>query len=216
MKKILLVSLLGSSTFFNTACTDEEIAAGIIGVGIGIGISADSDRDDHHYHRPPPPPPPRYPGPGCGPRPRRPHRGYATTTKMAVNVQALDFASKYNVSMETAEKIQTAFADVGTKGVGAFEAIGLNKADLKNIAARSMPKAESLQTMATKLDLSQAQARDLVKVLISDFAAQASNVESTYWQSCMAKGSWKTPQNASCKNTEWNGCSPETGATLCY
>lgn len=237
MKKIMLVALLASSMFFNTACTDDEVAAGIIGVGVGVGIAAGAG-DHDHYHRPPP----RYPGPDYGHRPGygpgygrgpgwggpgRPHRGFAADVTLATssafdtalassNPQVVEFANKYNVSTDAATKIQSAFANVESQGIASFQAIGLNKADLKAISQRQLPEDSSLKALSEKLDVSQAQARDLVQSLIKDFDAQASDVSSTYWQSCMAKGSWKTPQNLYCTSTSWNGCAPATGATLCY
>ena len=230
MKKIIFVSLLAGSVLFNTACTDTEVAAGIIGVGVGIGIAAGAgDHHDHyHDHRPPDRyPGPRYGHPGYGRGPGYPHHGYysaevnlATSdvfdTTVAANTAVLDFASKYNVSTDAAAKIQSAFENVQTQGISSFESIGLKKADLMAIAQRQMPGTSSLTSFAQKLDLSQAQARDLLQVLIKDFDAQASDVTSSYWQSCMAKGKWKTPQNLYCTSTSWQGCAPQTGATLCY
>lgn len=227
MKKTAIIALLASSMFFNTACTDEEVVATIIGVGVGIAIVAGGDSDHHR------PPPDRYPGPdhgrprpGYGHGPGRPHRGYSADVNLtssevfdstlAADAEVLEFANKYGVATDAAAKIQNAFATVGTQGVSSFESIGLNKADLKAIAQREMPQEDSLKTLSQKLDLSEAQARDLIKVLIKDFDTQASNVESSYWKSCMAKGQWRTPQNAFCKSTSWQGCAPVTGASLCY
>lgn len=242
MKKTLLVALLTSSMFFNTACTDDEVEAGVIGAAIGIGIAVgagahDHDHHDHRDQRPPDrypgpdygrPRPPDYGRPGYGPGygPGRPHRGYSADvtlatsdvfdTAMAADATIVEFASKHGISTKAAAKIQVAFANVESQGLKSFESIGLKKSDLKDIAKREMPDADALKAVAGKLDLSQAQARDLIKVLIKDFDAQASNVESPYWQSCMAQGKWKTPQNMYCKSTSWNGCAPESGATLCY
>lgn len=239
MKKTLLVALLASSMFFNTACTDDEVEAGIIGVAIGIGIAAgahDHDHHDHHDHRPPDRYPgpdygrprydrPGYGGPGYGPGPGRPHRGYSADVNLAsseifdtavADSTIVEFANSHGISTAAAAKIQNAFANVESKGIASFESIGLKKSDLKDIAKREMPDADALKAVAGKLDLSQAQARDLIKVLIKDFDAQASNVESPYWKSCMAQGKWRTPQNLYCKSTSWNGCAPETGASLCY
>ncbi|MBS1972099.1 MAG: hypothetical protein JSU04_17445 [Bdellovibrionales bacterium] len=240
MKK-LLIALLASSLFFNTACTDDEVAAGVIGaaIGVGIAVGAGGGHHDHDHDRRPPD---RYPGPdygrpgygrpgygrgpGYGPGPGRPHRGYSADVTLAssevfdtavgANSQTVDFASKYGISDAAAAKIETAFANVETQGLASFESIGLKKADLKDIAKREMPDTDSLKAVAGKLDMSQAQARDLIKELIQNFDAQASNVDSNYWQSCMAKGRWKTPQNMYCKSTSWNGCAPATGASLCY
>ncbi|MBC7371753.1 MAG: hypothetical protein H7326_09315, partial [Bdellovibrionaceae bacterium] len=58
--------------------------------------------------------------------------------------------------------------------------------------------------------------KDFVSSLITEFSAQASDVNSDYWQSCMAGGKWKTAQNTSCSDVSWKGCSPATGATACY
>jgi hypothetical protein len=233
MKKTLLITLLASSMFFNTACTDDEVAAGAIGAAIGVGIAVGAGGHDHHDRRPPDRYPgpdygrPRYDRPGYGRGPVRPHRGYSVdvtlassevfeTTIAAANPEVVEFANKYGISTNAAAKIQNAFANVESQGLSAFAAIGLKKADLKDIAKRQMPAPDSLASVAGKLDLSQAQARDLIKVLIKDFDVQASNVNSPYWQSCMAKGHWKTPENFYCKSTSWNGCAPELGATLCY
>lgn len=244
MKKTLLVALLASSMLFNTACTDDEIAAGAIGVAIGVGIAVGAHDHDHDHHdRPDRRPPGRYPGPdygrprppdygrpgygpGRGHGPGRPHRGYSADvtlassevfdTTVASNSEVVEFANKHGISTQAAAKIQTAFANVESQGIKSFEAIGLKKSDLKDIAKREMPDADALKAVAGKLDLSQAQARDLIKVMIKDFDAQASNVESPYWQSCMAEGKWRTPQNLYCKSTSWKGCAPETGASLCY
>jgi hypothetical protein len=241
MKKLLVV-LLASSMFFNTACTDDEVAAGVIGAAIGVGIAVGAS-GDHHHHDHDRRPPGRYPGPDYGrPRPGpgygpgygrgpgygpgRPHRGYAADVSLAssevfdaavgANSQTVDFSSKYGISDAAAAKIEKAFANVETQGLKSFESIGLKKADLKDIAKRELPETDALKAVAGKLDMSQAQARDLIKELIKNFDAQASNVNSSYWQSCMAKGKWKTPQNIYCKSTSWNGCAPATGASLCY
>lgn len=228
MKKIILVSLLASSVFLNTACTDDEIAAGIIGVAIGVGVAAGSHDHDHHrrhdydngyrdgHHD-------GYRNGRHDSYPPRRYRHYALETKLAtsfdnkvVDSDVLAFSQKYNISTDAAMKIQKAFVDVEVKGTESFATIGLSKKDLRTIAKRELPASSSIKSMADKLDISEAQSRDLIKDLIKEFDVQASNITSPYWQSCMGKGKWRTPQNLYCKNTAWNGCSPETGATLCY
>jgi len=216
---------------FNTACNDREIAAGIIGIGIGIGIAAgghDHDRDHHHHdrrrhdydhgrrHHPPPRhdrnPPPRY------------RRYYTADLKLetpfdtkAASSDVLEFSKKYNVSTDAAAKIKVAFDGVKSKGLESFATIGLSKKDIRAIAKRDLPESSSIKAMADKLDIAEHQSRDLIKDLIAEFDDQASSVDSPYWQSCMSQGkSWRTPQNLYCTNTAWNGCSPDTGATLCY
>lgn len=231
MKKILLVSLLTSSMFLNTACTEDEVALGIIGaVGIGIGVAiatSDSDndeyrdgyrdgrrddrRDDHrrgHHDR----------GRGHGG-----HRRYALITgsqssfgTVAADSKLADFSQKYHISTTAAAKIQNAFANGQKEGTKAFAAIGLTQNDLRTIASRSLPGNDSIAAMAQTLDLPESKAKVLLQDLIQEFSAQAADVNSNYWQSCKAKGSWKTPQNASCQKESWEGCSPATGASLCF
>ncbi|MNK07368.1 hypothetical protein D3C87_252810 [compost metagenome] len=208
MKKIIFSGLLVATLFCNTGCEPSEIAAGAIGVAIGVGIGSSHNGHHRHDHYRPP----RYRE--C----RGYHRCYSADTGvgLAVNTEALDFAQKHQISLDAATKIQTAFDQVATQGLSAFEAVGLSQRDLSTISSRSMPGQKSLANVAVKLDMSEAQARDLLKGMITEFDAQASNVESPYWQSCMAKGKWKTPQNGRCTTTAWEGCSPENGATLCY
>lgn len=235
MKKVILVSLLVSSMFLNTACDDSEIAAGIIGVGIGIGIAAGSDHDHDHHHRRHDYdngyrdghrdgyhdgrrddwrrdhyPPPRY-------------RRYAAEIKLetpfdtkAVSSDVQAFAKEYGVSTEAAVKVKAAFDGVKANGLESFATIGLSKKDIRTIAKRDLPASSSIKTMADKLDISEAQSRDLIKDLIAEFDAQASDVASPYWSACMGKGRWRTPENLYCTNTAWKGCSPDTGASLCY
>ncbi|WP_295903058.1 hypothetical protein [uncultured Bdellovibrio sp.] len=207
MKKIILSGLLITTLFCNTGCDSSDIAAGAIGVAIGIGIGASDHGHGHHHDRRPP----RYRE--CGR-----YRCYEANTQidLGTNPEAVAFAQRHQISLQAAEQIQDAFAKVSTEGLNAFTRIGLNEKDIKAISKRSLPDSDSLALMAQKLDMSQAQARDLMKAVVADFDAQASDVSSAYWQSCMAKGKWKTPQNMICKKTFWPGCSPETGATLCY
>lgn len=213
MKKIILASVLVCATIFNAGCTDGEVAAGAIGVIIGIGLGGDNG---HDHHRPPP-----Y-------HPRRPRHydavaagSAAGSTEVATvtteeNPALLDFALKYNISLEAAEKVNAAFQGVQTEGTSSFAKIGLNQSDIKTIMRHELPSSSAIKSLAGKLDMSEAQARDFLVSLNKEFQAQAEDVTSPYWQSCMAKGKWKTPQNLYCKSTSWNGCAPESGATLCY
>lgn len=207
MKKIILSGLLISTLFLNAGCDSSDIAAGAIGVAIGIGIGSGDDGHHHHHDRRPP----RYRE--CG---RYGCYEASVDLNLETDPQVVEFAQRHQISLASAELVQEAFAKVPTEGLKSFERIGLNEKDIKSISVRSMPRREAISAMATKLDMSETQARDLIQGIIADFDAQASNIESEYWQACMAKGRWKTPQNASCSKTFWNGCSPETGATLCY
>lgn len=206
MKKIILSGLLIATMFFNAGCDADEIAAGAIGVAIGIGIGSHSSGHNHHHHRPP-----RYNR--CG-------RHYCYNANMELNLggnkKLADFAEKHQISVWAAGEINESFKNVSKYGLNSFARIGLSENDVKVIAKGDMPDSDSIKRMSEKLDLSQAQARDLLKGMLADFDSQANDVNSDYWQSCIAKGEWKTPQNSSCKSTEWSGCGPANGAKLCY
>lgn len=206
MKKIILSGLLISTMFLNSGCDSSDVAAGAIGVAIGIGIGSGGDGHHHGHDRRPP----RYRK--CGR-----HRCYNANLEidLAKNSEVAEFAQRHQISLGAAEQVQGAFAAVPTEGLGAFARIGLSDKDIVSISRRSMPQSSSIAALAGKLDISEAQARDLLKGVVADFDAQASDIESPYWQSCMEKGKWKTPENSSCSKSSWTGCSPETGATLC-
>ena len=207
MKKIIMSGLLIATLFCNTGCDSSDIAAGAIGVAIGIGLGSDGHGHGHHHDRRPP----RYRE--CGR-----HRCYeaATQLDLGTNPEVVAFAQRHEISLSAAEQIQAAFDQVPTEGLNAFARVGLSTKDIQAISMRSMPVASSIEAMATKLEMSSSEAQQLLQTIVADFSAQAADVQSNYWQSCMAKGSWKTPQNLSCSSTSWAGCAPTTGATLCY
>jgi hypothetical protein len=202
MKKLIVLAIIGSQIF--AGCSRREVLAGIIGVGIGLGLARHHDHHDGRRHH------------------RRHYNNdrytyyTADLEEMAAKSDAQRFANKHHIGIDTATKIQKAFTDLPTKGLGSFASIGLGKSDLKALAQKDLPSTEGIKNMADKLDMSQAQARDLLVSMTKDFEAQASNVDSSYWKSCMQDGKWKTPQNASCQSLSANGCSPQTGASMCY
>ncbi|MBS1971662.1 MAG: hypothetical protein JSU04_15225 [Bdellovibrionales bacterium] len=215
MKKLIVLALiLGSQVL--VSCRTGEVVAGAIGVGVGIGIGRYYDRHHHHRH---------YHGGyyddgyyNGGYYGDRYGYGYWSVDleATAANSDAQKFADKHGVSLDVAKKIQKAFAGLPAQGMSSFKSIGLGKSDLKAIAKHDLPSVEGIRQMAAKLDMSEAQARDLLVSINKDFAAQASNVNSSYWKSCMKDGEWSTPQNSFCQQSSWNGCSPATGASMCY
>lgn len=216
MKKLVIMGMLATAMMFNAGCTDGEVAAGAIGVIVGIGLGSGPDHHDHHR------PPPYHRGRHWDAQANvtLPTTGAAPVAVQVEDTQAdsqvADFAFKYNISLDAANKVNDAFQGVQKNGVSSFATIGLNKSDIQAIMKHQLPETSSIKSMASKLDMSEAQARDFLVAMNREFQAQASDVSSPYWQACMAKGSWKTAENMYCKSTSWNGCAPETGATLCY
>jgi hypothetical protein len=229
MKKILITGLLISSVFFNVACDSDEIAAGAIGIGIGIGLGSLDDGNHHdgghhdgygHDHD-------RggwdhggYDGGHGRGRHCNEYRCFNTASveasSAAPQFAATSFAQKHGITPAAGAKIQQAFANVNQSGLASFQAIGLDESALKSIMNRSVPNSASVRAMSQELNISEAQSLTLLQNLVSEFDQQAADGTSAYWQSCQAKGQWKTPQNAHCTTGAWSGCSPETGATLCY
>lgn len=207
MKKFLLLFILGSSLFFNVGCDSSDVAAGAVGVGVGIGLNRWWHRHHHydrHHHRH---------------RHGRYRYGYGGWSNYAADNAKSDvarFAAKYNISKSTAQKLKNAFDGAEVHGLDSFKSIGLDKRDLRAIASYQLPDRRSIHDFAEKLNLSDSQAIDLLQTMNRQFEKQVSNVKSYYWQTCMADGAWKTPQSNFCQSTSWNGCSPKTGATLCY
>lgn len=197
MKKLILFPLIMGSLFLNTACDSDELVAGAIGVGIGVGVGRHYDR--HHD--------------------RRRHRDrWILNEEMQATASSSTqaFAQRHNLPLSSATKIANAFNGLDSNGLASFATIGLNQKDLQAMAMNGMPEPASVQNMAGKLGISNGHARTLLTELNRKFAVASSNINSDYWQACMDKGTWRTPQNNYCRQTFWNGCSPETGARVCY
>ena len=209
MTKVLVLGLLASAMIFNAGCTDDELTAGAVGVIIGAGLNDDGP---HYGH----------------PHPHRRWDAQVSSGSVSANIfgqeaasvetssNVADFAAKNNISVDAAQKIHDALNGIQSQGLSSLSQIGLQRKDLESIAARSVPETSSIQAMAAKLDMSEAQARDLLTSMTQQFTMQAADVNSPYWQSCMAKGQWKTPENNYCASTSWTGCSPDAGASLCF
>lgn len=207
MKKIILSGLLLSTLFLNSGCTDDEIAAGAIGIAIGIGLGS----DNHGHHHPPHRPPPRYRE--CG---RYGCYSANLALDFAQDQKVVSFAQRHGVSLGVASQVQQAFDAVPQEGLAAFSRVGLNEKAIQAITLRTLPSESSIESLAQHLEMSNEEATGFLRRMVADFDVQASDVTSAYWQSCMAKGKWKTRENTNCKKSSWPGCSPETGATLCY
>lgn len=126
------------------------------------------------------------------------------------------FASRHQIPMSAAQKINDAFVASDTQGLAAFQSVGLNESDLRAIVDRTQVDEASIARVDQALGLKAGQSQELLQGMTADFDAQAKDVNSPYWQACIEEGTWKTPQNAACQNVSEKGCSPQTGATYCY
>lgn len=92
---------------------------------------------------------------------------------------------------------------------------GVDYSDLLALSQLQVPSRDGIERVAKSLNEDPAHIEKLAQSFVTDVSAQMSDVNSEYWQGCMASGHWMTPQNARCSKTYWNGCTPETGATSC-
>lgn len=218
MRNGLISLVVASSVFAVPSCTVEEqaIAGGILaGVITGAAIIA---------------------GPTC-------HGGYRTVCESyvdywgyvhtgchevydscayyrginpGVSVQAEQFANKYNLSMEAGQKVVSALEQAATGDLAALKLIGLTAENITTVTQMQTPTQESLVQSAQTLNIAPATVHAMVSDVVAQSKAQLKDVGSAYWTSCMGKtGSWKTDKNILCKQTFWNGCTPETGASYC-
>ena len=220
--KSLIVIMVSLSMLFMTACEDEDVA---IGTGlIIIGASKISKGSSRHQrfrrnHR------------RNLRRHHRPHRrsrrgtihahGTGSFYGASLGIQTesdLDVhkvSSEFHLDLDTAHDFASALEMSLDGDISGLEDIGFSGKDLKRLSKFKMPKSDSIQRIAFNLNQKPVHTKAMLQNLINGSKAQASDINSYLWQSCMAEGKWKTPQNSYCSRTSWNGCSPATGATAC-
>ncbi|KYG64056.1 hypothetical protein AZI86_14725 [Bdellovibrio bacteriovorus] len=243
MKKMLLTGLLVVLGIAATGCTRGEVSDGSNGVGVGIGIGypdpwhpgypGDRYPNDPYpndpwpseptepYPAPPARGPVRPPGSNCDRLgcwdPNSPNFvNFAASSSSNLSKNTAKLEAKYGLPRSAAARIANAFNNVRAQGMESFLSIGLTEKDFKAMMKRQLPSDEAVQRAAGKLGLSEKQSRQVLTAMMRSFWAQAANVNSPYWKYCQMGGHWKTDQNRSCSKLHWPGCSPQTGAQLCY
>lgn len=205
MRKIFLLLLaLAVTTTQLSACSDEDYA---FGSGFIVGLITGRHTNHHHHRRHGPPH----------------YRRYVAMFDGDAIVSGLDEANllqsnletKYNLSNSAAEKLAAALilSEDGDK-TGLLN-LGLREKDLYLISKLDMPTNSSINNVAYTLNESPDKVHSIFESVISELRNQAVDVDSAMWQSCVSSGMWKTPENSRCSDLRWNGCSPDTGATLC-
>lgn len=207
-------------------CRAEDVA--IIGGAVAIiaGVEAKADRLEHEKkHHPPvvvvptPPPPHR---PRC--RTYRDYRGRIRST-------CPGGYSSLALKTETGAKLELLGQLAMTGNTEALSDLGLTE---ELITAAFNHRAEALDsrvgtfssrvatlnsrvgTLARTLDLSVEETAKLVAELAHEVKIQGQDINSALWTTCVANGSWRTDANGGvCQSTEWTGCSPATGASVC-
>ncbi len=137
----------------------------------------------------------------------------ATEKLSSPRVNAL--ATKYQLSTAASEKLLSGLDALSAGNKEALASLGLTTDSIKALARLKVPSEENLSPVAQSLGVSVATVHSMVQDVVGQIKVQAADVKSNYWTSCMATGTWKTNANLYCADTTWNGCSPDTGATLC-
>lgn len=133
--------------------------------------------------------------------------------QQAKNDQA--WMKQYGMSAASLKTLDQAFVTCKEGSYEGLENLGLTEKDANRIVRFQMPTNEGITNLSANLKITPQQGQKMVAFLIQTASAQAKDVNSNLWQVCMANGYWQTPENNNCQKTYWNGCSPETGATMC-
>lgn len=237
-KRLLLLSLAGAFVVTSTGCNERDVAAGVIIGGVigGAIAGATSDdgysrRDHRRDHRRD-----RFERRRDRRDHRRDHRrdrrdrdrfgwhsadmaGDFTTSAFLDEIGLVSkvdaFSQRFQVSQATAETYVDAVEQAQAGDVEALNTLGLTSSDIEDVASLRMPSRSSVHAMATKLNVTSVKAEEILAALVDETRVQFADINSDVWATCMAGGKWKTPENSYCKDTDWNGCSPGTGASKC-
>jgi len=229
IKCIALILASLSMIFLTTGCNEEDVIIGTGLIVIGAAkVATGSKKYPGRYHRRNHRRHGRIHRRGSHHR-RGHHRGghhhrrngyhfLNAEVSSDLNNSALDIrkvSSQFGLEMESAAILISAIEMSLDGDITALEEIGFSEKDQKRMSKFKLPKAESIQRIAYSLNQEPVQTKAMLKSLIDESKVQAKDINSYLWQSCMAEGAWKTPQNMYCKNTAWKGCAPFSGATTC-
>ncbi|CAN5641357.1 hypothetical protein BH10BDE1_BH10BDE1_11480 [soil metagenome] len=130
--------------------------------------------------------------------------------------KANDIAFKYNLPLQSAERLTAILQDAAAGNSSALVDMGLSNDEMTRVARYTMPTDAALDQIAAKLAMTREMSRGLVQQLMNETRAQMADISSPAWTACQATGKWKTDANGgTCKSTSWSGCAPETGASIC-
>ncbi len=141
------------------------------------------------------------------------------SSPLALSVPETDvskLAMKYNIPLESAERLTSVLKSAAAGDSAPLIAMGLSKDEMNRVAKYLLPSDAALDQIGTSLAMSRTMSRGLVQQLMDETRVQMSDVNSAAWTACQKTGKWKTDANGgTCKSTEWSGCSPRTGASMC-
>lgn len=123
------------------------------------------------------------------------------------------FASKVSLESISIDRAMHMIASIDKHGA---RRAGLKSEDIGSVLNNKPFTDARLEEFARFHGVSKHVAADKVEKIVSAFNEQRQRTDSVYWQTCIQSGKWATLENHSCEKTFWKGCSPETGATMCF
>lgn len=124
-------------------------------------------------------------------------------------------ASSFQFPDHGAERLWEALDRARHHDLSGVHRLGLTHEDLQTLATKKSLPAPKLDALARNLGTSPQNAQSFIREMAQEFQRQGRNLNSPLWRHCVTSGHWMTNRNRSCKDTLWNGCSPQTGATIC-
>lgn len=212
--KSLLSVLVALSMVFLTGCDDEDVVVGVGLIAIGATkVIVGADRDGYYYKR--------NRRRRIRRRGRRGHGrrlGYSSAplaNPAFSGPEIVKMSNELGLSRGSAVKLATAFELAQDGDISLLNEVGFTEDVLLDMSHYDLPSYESRVAMAEQLGQSPQETSRMLREMMAQSKAQATNVNSYLWQSCQAEGQWKTPENLFCRSTSWKGCSPATGASSC-
>jgi hypothetical protein len=133
----------------------------------------------------------------------------------ALNDDAIRLAAKYSLSVDGTQKLLVALQAAQFGKTDELQKMGLTERAVEDLILRRKLSPEALDVLAKAMNTHVTVMAEFVFEMNKEFEAQSANPKSPLWKTCVAAGSWATPENLNCQNTEWAGCSVETGASTC-
>jgi len=220
LKKLGSLALCLSMLTF-TGCNDEDVLLGVGLIAIGasrVKVGAKQKRRPYRRtvrkRRRRRPLPPIRGGSGR----RYLHNMSFQADSLSAEAPAVDaqkLSATFNLDQEHAEMFVQAIEMTLDNDETGLQSLGFSAKDVVDMSKFKLPSRDSIQRIAAGLGQDPVDTKAMLQSLVNESRAQTRNVKSYLWESCMAEGRWKTPQNMYCTQTSWKGCSPKTGATSC-
>lgn len=138
-----------------------------------------------------------------------------TADASALNDDAIRLAAKYSLSVDGAQKLLMALQAAQFGKTEELQKMGLTERAVEDLILRRKLSPEALDVLAKAMNTHVTVMAEFVSEMNKEFETQSADPKSPLWKTCVASGSWATPENLNCRDTEWAGCSVETGASTC-